>query len=97
VVLKLWSELFMPCRRTWAGLAAAWVAILLFNLTHADRHHQGAAISTAQGQEMRLVFQEQQRILVELVGPAQPEPPVAPPRREEQHPRSEIQSLMLSA
>src|SRR6266850_14918 len=30
--VRIWTELFWPCRRIWAGLAAAWLVIMAVNL-----------------------------------------------------------------
>ena len=97
VALKLWQELVLPCRRIWGGLTTVWVAIMLFNLSQAEPNRQTSDLSAAQGAEMRVVFQEQQRVLAELVGPVRLTQPVAPPRRDEPHPRSEAQSAVMTA
>lgn len=31
VMTLLWTELILPCRRVWAGLAVVWVVILVLN------------------------------------------------------------------
>src|SRR6185503_17166395 len=69
VAFKLWRELVWPCRRTWAGLAAAWTVLVVFHLTHAERDQVVAGKSAMPPAEMRLAFQEQQRLLAELIGP----------------------------
>ena len=33
---KLWLELVWPCRRIWAGLAAVWILIFVFNFSQRD-------------------------------------------------------------
>ncbi|MBI3851091.1 MAG: hypothetical protein HY298_12560 [Verrucomicrobia bacterium] len=89
VALKLWRELVWPCRRTWAGLAATWLVLVVFNFTHAERTKDVATKSTTPAEEMRLAFQEQQRLLAELVGPPPVAPPAESPRRQKHQPRSE--------
>ena len=89
LVLKLWRELFWPCRRTWAGMAAVWLAILVFNLTHAERGQIVTAKSTTPPEEMRLAFQEQRRVLEEIIGSTPPVSAAEPPRRPNIQPRSQ--------
>lgn len=93
----LWFELVWPCRRTWAGLAATWLVLAVFNLTHTERSQIVASKSSMPAAEMRLAFQEQQRLLAELVGPPPAPPSAAPPRRKNHQPRSErrIEILMV--
>lgn len=95
-VLKLWRELIWPCHRTWAGLAAVWVAILAFNLSHSERGHIVTAKSTTPPGEVRLALQEQRRVLDELIEPTQPSQPVEPPRRPNTQPRSERRSAAMA-
>ncbi|HMP82543.1 MAG TPA: hypothetical protein PKA41_07520 [Verrucomicrobiota bacterium] len=95
--LKLWRELILPCRRTWAGLAALWFVIAVFNLTHSQRSQPVAANSATQVTEMRDVFEEQRRALAELVGVSPVTQPAARPRRDELQPRSEFQPDLLAA
>ena len=96
VAFKLWRELVWPCRRTWAGLAATWLVLIVFNLTHAERSQVIAGKSSMPPAEMRLVFQEQQRVLAELIGPRTPLSPVEQPRRPSNEPRSERQSVAMA-
>jgi hypothetical protein len=89
-------ELIWPCRRTWAGLAAVWVALLAFNLTQAERGQLVAAKSTTSPGELRLALLEQQRLLTELIGPPPlPSPPAEPPRRSNAQPRSERHTRLM--
>jgi hypothetical protein len=62
--LLLWRELIFPSRRTWAGIAAAWVLILVVNFSLRDTGQSGAAKVTAP--EM-MSFQEQQKLVNELL------------------------------
>jgi hypothetical protein len=62
--LLLWRELISPSRRTWAGIAAAWVLILVVNFSLRDPGQDGAAKVTAP--EM-MSFQEQQKLVNELL------------------------------
>lgn len=89
LALRLWRELIWPCRRTWAGLAAAWLVILLFNYSHADGNPSVGAKSSRPPGEMRLALREQRRVLEELIGPGPAASTVEPPRRPNNQPRSE--------
>lgn len=96
LAFKLWRELVWPCRRTWAGLAVTWLILVVFNLTHAEHSQVVAGKSSMPPTEIRLAFQEQQRLLAELVGP-RPATPPAEPRRRNPQPRSErrVELLMV--
>jgi len=93
---KLWRELIWPCRRTWAGLAALWIAIVAFNSAQADSSQMITAKSKTPPGEVRLAFQEQRRVLEELIGPTHPSNPAAPPHRPNTQPRSERRSPALA-
>lgn len=92
-ILKLWRELIWPCRRTWAGLATAWLGILLFNSAQSERSQTTLAKSAAPPGEMRLALQEQRRVLDELIGSTKPAQPAEPPRRPNNQPRSERRAV----
>jgi hypothetical protein len=85
---KLWFELIWPARRIWAGLAAVWVALAIFNISQAGGRETVVAKSTVPAAEVRLAFQEQQRLLAEILGPPPAAAPAEPPRRNSR-PRSE--------
>jgi hypothetical protein len=91
--MLLWRELIWPCRRIWVGLAPVWVALLVFNTTHSERGQNVTAKSTMPAGEMRLVLQDQQRILAEIIGLQWQTSPVEPPRRPNNQPRSERRSV----
>jgi len=61
----LWRELIVPSRRTWAGLAAAWVLILVVNFSLRDPAQPGNAAKVSAPEMMS--FQEQQKLLNELL------------------------------
>jgi anti-sigma factor RsiW len=88
-----WRELIWPCRRTWAGLAAAWIGIAVLNLSHSDHRKIVAAKSTAPPGEMRLVWQEQRSVLAEIIGPGLSLSHAEPPRRPNNQPRSQLRSV----
>ena len=90
------STLLWPHPAAWAGLAAAWVVIMGLNLTTHDTAVRVARRAASPSPQVFMAFQEQQRLLSELIGPG--ETPVAdrsdpaPPR-----PRSERRSGLMMA
>ena len=92
---KLWLELVWPCHRTWAGLAAVWVALVVFNAAHAERGQTVVAKTSPPPAAVRLAFLEQQRLLTEIIGPATPASPAEPPRRPNHQPRSEKRVTLM--
>lgn len=69
----LWRELILPSRRTWAGLACAWVLIAVLNLALSEPTTKVASQSKPHsGEEVRALI-EQRRMLAQLIGlPAEP-------------------------
>ncbi len=63
--LLLWRELISPSRRTWAGIAVAWVVILAVNFSLRDPAQPGSTIKVSAPAMMS--FQEQQKLLNELL------------------------------
>ena len=63
--LLLWRELIFPSRRTWAGIAAAWLVILVVNFSLRDPAQPGNVIKATAPAMMS--FQEQQKLLNELL------------------------------
>jgi hypothetical protein len=82
------STLLWPSPVAWAGLAAVWLVILAFNFGAG-----AASVPMAKGHpqlapQFFLGFQEQERLLAELIGPRET-PSAEPPRRVTPKPRSE--------
>jgi hypothetical protein len=75
---KIWSELILPSRRIWAGLAAVWVLLLAVNLSQRD-HSEVTMAETSTPAQMAASFQQQQELLAQLIGPN--EPAVAEPQK----------------
>ena len=69
VVRLLWQELIFPSRRIWAGLAATWILIFVFNFSQRDPAELMARKSPPPAPEMILTFRQQERLLAELIGP----------------------------
>ena len=88
VMTLLWTELILPCRRVWAGLAAVWVVILALDFQMSDGTPGSGSVESAT-QALLVVRQEDRRIIEDLIEVrAQPMPaPTAP-----QRPRSETRN-----
>ena len=93
--MLIWRELIWPSRRIWAGLAAVWILIFVFNFSQRDPAELLARKSPPQSPEMILTFRQQERLLAELIGPNEPQA-VAPAKPFLPQPRSEgrIEILM---
>ena len=90
------SALLWPRPAAWAGLAAVWVAVLGINLTTRDTSQMLAKHATPVSPQIFIAFQEQERLLAELIGPR--ETPVAErPKPGPARPRSERRKEMLMA
>jgi hypothetical protein len=90
------STLLWPHPVAWAGLGAVWVVILGLSFTTRDAALHVARRGSSSSPQVFLAFQEQQRLLNELLGPreipAAERPKAAPPR-----PRSERRSELMMA
>jgi hypothetical protein len=77
----VWGELIWPSRYAWSGMAALWVAMLVINGSLSD-HRSGAGSRAASSQEMIEAWEDQNRVLAQLVQPAAvvPAPPPYIPR-----------------
>jgi hypothetical protein len=72
VLRLLWQELIWPCRRTWAGLAAVWMALLIFNVSQRDKAELAARKLPPPSPEAILAWRQQEKLLAELIGPSAP-------------------------
>jgi hypothetical protein len=90
------STLLWPHPIAWAGLAAVWVAILGINLTTRDASTAVAKHASPVSPQVFLAFQEQERLLSELLGPRET-PVAAPPKSSPDRPRSERRREMMMA
>jgi len=93
--ILIWRELIWPSRRIWAGLAATWILIFVFNLSQRDPAERMARRSPPPSPEMILTFRQQEKLLAELIGPNEAQA-VEPPKPFLPQPRSEgrIEILM---
>ena len=90
------STLLWPHPLAWAGLAAVWLVILGINLTTRDASTVIAKYASPVSPQVFMAFQEQERLLAELIGPR--ETPVAePPKPRLPRPRSEGQAALVMA
>jgi hypothetical protein len=65
-------ELIWPCRRTWAALAAVWIALFIFNVSQRDQSELAARKLPPPSPEAILAWRQQERLLAELIGPSAP-------------------------
>jgi len=70
---KLWLELVWPSHRIWAGLAAVWILIFVFNFSQRDPSELMARKTPPPSPEMILTFRQQEKLLAELMGPNEPQ------------------------
>jgi hypothetical protein len=90
------STLLWPHPTAWAGLVAIWLVILGVNVTTRDASQMAAKHASPASPQVFLAFQEQERLLAELLGlretPVAERAKPAPPR-----PRSELRRELLVA
>src|ERR1017187_1196065 len=90
------SALLWPHPVAWAGLAAVWVVILGVNLTTQNTSTVIATQPSPASPQVFMVFQEQERLLTELLGPC--DTPVAEgPKPRLPRPRSEGRRALVMA
>jgi len=85
---KIWQELVWPCRRTWTGLATAWILIFIINFSQHDN------VSSVTGKTVRssgvgMSMQAQQRLMNELLADRSVPPEADRPRNFTPKPRTE--------
>lgn len=76
-IWTIWHELIWPSRHIWAGLATVWVLLLAANVSMRDSS-QITVAKTLPIPEIILSFQQQEKILAELIGPNEPQAAVPP-------------------
>jgi hypothetical protein len=87
VLRKAWLELIWPSRRAWAGMAGLWLAVAAANLGMRATSPVAPGVRRAAFREVAQAFEEQRRLLAELLPPAKP--PATEPVRSSPRPRSE--------
>jgi hypothetical protein len=78
VLTKAWLELIWPARRAWVGIAALWLTVGAANLAMKASFQSSPAIGVAPVREMARGFEEQRRLLAELLPPVKTVPPIQP-------------------
>ena len=73
VLRLLWRELIFPCRRTWAALAAVWIALFIFNVSQRDKAELAARKLPPPSPEAIMAWRQQEKLLAELIGPSAPD------------------------
>ena len=82
-----WRELLWPCPQVWAGLAAAWVFIVLMNFQSGEQSARALAKESVPSKELLLALREQRRALERSI--EFDEQASEPPKRFVPRPRSE--------
>ena len=88
-----WSELILPSRRTWAGLAAAWLLIVAVNVSQREPATAGK-FSSASSAPTMMSFREQQRWMNELFADRTVATDAEPPKIFSPKPRTESAKLV---
>ena len=88
-----WRDWFWPCPQAWAGLAAVWVAILVFNYAGRGMPEGASERIRSPGSQPDLaVLFEQQRKLSELLEQRLSKSTPAPKSSDRPGPRAQLQS-----
>jgi hypothetical protein len=95
LVFSLWRELICPARRIWAGLAAAWVIILIANANLTTDRPMAHAESATSSAELWFSFREQTLLVAELSGTVESKP-IKPPQATPPRPRSQGINLFMT-
>jgi hypothetical protein len=94
VLRLLWRELILPSHRIWTGLAAIWVLILAVNFSLRDNSQSTAANSLASSPEIMMTYQQQERLLAELMDSSEPQV-AEPPKTFNPRPKTQRRSEIL--
>jgi hypothetical protein len=63
-----WRDLFWPHLKAWAGLAAVWILIFIFNFSTRDKMPVVAEKSAPPSQEVVAELKQQRLLFAELIG-----------------------------
>lgn len=94
-VALLYRELVLPCRRTWAALAAVWLVILGFRIGSAEGSNVAAVARPVSTEELRLALEQRRALLAELAQLPQTE--TTEPAKPDDQPRSERRATSACA
>lgn len=80
LLFTFWRELILPAHRIWAGLAVAWVLLLIANSQLAPPPRSTFAAQNNVPMELWQRYQEERRLFAELTGATETKavPPVKP-------------------
>jgi len=84
-----WRELFWPCPQAWAGLAAAWVVILLIHFFSAEGTETTAETAAPASPQEIIVLKEQKQMMAALMETFD-QPAGEPPKPYVPRPKSEV-------
>jgi hypothetical protein len=84
---KLWRELILPSWRIWAGLACAWVVIVMLNLASSEPASEIVSNVKPPSREEVRALVEQRQMLTQLIG--SPSEPANAQKRVSPGPRSD--------
>jgi hypothetical protein len=94
---KFWREWLRPFRYAWAGMTALWLVMVSMNFGLSRSQSGTMTAQSAPTATMLQAFEEQRRVLAELVPAAQDPVAVAPPHHNDSRPRSARQRKLQSA
>lgn len=89
---KLWEELVLPSRRTWAGIAAVWMVILAIHWAQSG-HSSGPNVSAT---PMMISFTDQQRLLSQMFTDRAPAAERDRPKNHTPQPRTELSKFQTA-
>ena len=92
LVRTLWRELFWSSRRAWAGLAAVWAGIIVFNFAESSPSENAAPRMAAARPTLTLASQQQQLKLIEQLTDSLTADFAEPTRPRQPRPRSDRRS-----
>jgi len=83
-----WHELFWPYPKVWAGFAAAWLVVLLLNVSSHGDSASASSMAAKTAPEKLDGYEDRQRLLAELLDDNRrtPTPPAFVPRRRSEAP-----------
>ena len=70
--VRFWQEALWPWRRAWVGMAATWVAILVFGLATGETPRTASSQPPQTDPQVLALLQEQKQLLTQLLGPGAP-------------------------
>ncbi len=91
------STVLWPHPKAWAGLAAAWLLVLAFNVAARDSAApERASVAATPSGQVRQILREQEQLIAELSGQEQ-KPEVTPSKEVKPQPRSQAHEGFLNS